>query len=1075
MRPIYLEIEGLQSYKSLQKIDFEKLMENGLFGIFGKTGSGKSTVLDAITLALYGKVSRAARGTQGIMNNECDRMRVLFKFSLLTGGNRNVYLIERVFARKNENSIEPKLSRMFLCKPEGELPLAEKAKDIEQAVRELIGLEYEDFTRAVVLPQNKFQEFLTMEKAKKLSMLERLFNLGEYGEKLNERVKVKSYEVEKELENVKGTLSAVENSDDNALNAAKEKFEALEASRDKELEDFKAAEEKFASVKDLYETLAKLTKLESDLENALSEKDYYDRIANKLRLSAKAKETEPLWDLYKELVQKTKKDAAKASELADNAGRTEELINRTKNKLNTVKQKAELTLPGLYAKKTKLTQSIDLQKRFDAFTASIEQKEQKAEELKEASLKIAEEKNKNQIRRREIDAELAGYDTFFKENKPKLAVRAKLLEGQRLENDMLSAQAEAEKAKGDLARVKLEKENTEAEIKKAESALSELTEKYEKRKGSIEGTINQYKSFKADYEEEKAKLEAEIEALLLNETAYKLSKNLEDGTPCPVCGSVHHPTLAVLNEESAARIEECRKEIKHFEQEIADADKVIFSFTGGYGNGQKAELLVEIDKLMGDISAVSAKKELMLERLEVLEKDYEKAFNAAEGAIKVHFEKNNILSKFMAENGFGSIREETEKLDDIEKELTSTESEMYRLREEKDSLAEKYNTVIEKQGQVDTELASVISAAGEQRQTAAELEKQLSALVEEGTVYDEIARVEAEIGSINAEREDTEKQLSEHEAKRDEIVGNIRLLENETVKTKAELEGTEKKIEEILKGTDISSPDIILQAKLSDDMENNYNIAISKYESGITRMKTEIALSHEKLKGRTVTAADYDKAKSKYDKAAAKRDEMLSAFEVARNELEKVTVSNRKWKIVSENHSRLQNEIDALNAIKKLISGNKFVEYVAEESLRYVLLEASEILSMLTNGRYRIELGQEGEFLVKDYLSGGSYRAVGTLSGGETFLTSLSLAVALSKQIQLKGKSPLEFFFLDEGFGSLDTELLDTVITSLEKLSSGSRVIGVVSHLRQLQERIPKRLYVSRNDDNSSFAVLETI
>ena len=113
--------------------------------------------------------------------------------------------------------------------------------------------------------------------------------------------------------------------------------------------------------------------------------------------------------------------------------------------------------------------------------------------------------------------------------------------------------------------------------------------------------------------------------------------------------------------------------------------------------------------------------------------------------------------------------------------------------------------------------------------------------------------------------------------------------------------------------------------------------------------------------------------------------------------------------------------------------------------------------------------------MVKDYLSGGSYRTVGTLSGGETFLTSLSLAVALSKQIQLKGKSPLEFFFLDEGFGSLDTELLDTVISSLEKLSGSSRVIGVVSHLKQLQERIPRRLYVSRDEYNSSTITLETV
>ena len=101
MRPIYLEIEGLQSYKTLQKIDFEKLIENGLFGIFGSTGSGKSTVLDAITLALYGKVSRASRGTQGIMNNECDRMRVMFEFSMLEKGTRNRYRID--FGRKRQN------------------------------------------------------------------------------------------------------------------------------------------------------------------------------------------------------------------------------------------------------------------------------------------------------------------------------------------------------------------------------------------------------------------------------------------------------------------------------------------------------------------------------------------------------------------------------------------------------------------------------------------------------------------------------------------------------------------------------------------------------------------------------------------------------------------------------------------------------------------------------------------------------------------------------------------------------------------------------------------------------------
>ena len=475
------------------------------------------------------------------------------------------------------------------------------------------------------------------------------------------------------------------------------------------------------------------------------------------------------------------------------------------------------------------------------------------------------------------------------------------------------------------------------------------------------------------------------------------------------------------------------------------------------------------------ISALTARRDLGLERLETLKTQISDASLKAEGAIKIQFEKGNILSKFMAENGLGVIAEEMAKLDDIEKEITTTEAEIYNLRQESDALNEKHSAILEKQSQLETELAVTTNAVNEQKQALHETSLKLAELVEEGTVYDAIAQVKAEIDAISAEQESAAArfdELTEALAKNAEETAN---LEKEIIKINADHAQITEKIAAILEGTDISSPEIILQAKLSDEMETNYNIEKSQYESGIEKMRTEIALSHEKLKGKTVSSAEYDKAKRRFEKASARRDEILSTLEVARNELEKLTESNRKWKIVNENHSRLMSELDALNAIKKLLAGNKFVEYVAEESLRYVLLEASEILASLTNGRYRIELGSEGEFVVKDYLSGGSYRTVGTLSGGETFLTSLSLAVALSKQIQLKGKSPLEFFFLDEGFGSLDTELLDTVISSLEKLSGSSRVIGVVSHLKQLQERIPRRLYVSRDEYNSSTISLETV
>ena len=128
MRPKLLEIEGLQSFRGRQRIDFSSLGETGLFGIFGPTGSGKSTVLDAITLALYGRVKRAERGTQGIINTNMDSAKVAFTFELQQGNERKTYRVERSFQRKKgtENSSEPKVVRLIEITAAGELPIREE-------------------------------------------------------------------------------------------------------------------------------------------------------------------------------------------------------------------------------------------------------------------------------------------------------------------------------------------------------------------------------------------------------------------------------------------------------------------------------------------------------------------------------------------------------------------------------------------------------------------------------------------------------------------------------------------------------------------------------------------------------------------------------------------------------------------------------------------------------------------------------------------------------------------------------------------------------------------------------------
>ncbi|HCW05445.1 MAG TPA: hypothetical protein DGK91_13575 [Clostridium sp.] len=146
--------------------------------------------------------------------------------------------------------------------------------------------------------------------------------------------------------------------------------------------------------------------------------------------------------------------------------------------------------------------------------------------------------------------------------------------------------------------------------------------------------------------------------------------------------------------------------------------------------------------------------------------------------------------------------------------------------------------------------------------------------------------------------------------------------------------------------------------------------------------------------------------------------------------------------------------------IAKLIEGNKFVEFVALNQLKYICIEASKRLKDITSGRYALEIDSAGNFIMRDDFNGGSRRATGTLSGGETFLTSLCLALALSSQIQLKGSAPLEFFFLDEGFGTLDNDLLDTVMDSLERLYSDRLSVGIISHVEEIKSRVPIRLLV---------------
>jgi len=222
------------------------------------------------------------------------------------------------------------------------------------------------------------------------------------------------------------------------------------------------------------------------------------------------------------------------------------------------------------------------------------------------------------------------------------------------------------------------------------------------------------------------------------------------------------------------------------------------------------------------------------------------------------------------------------------------------------------------------------------------------------------------------------------------------------------------------------------------------------------RKNLEVKLWHRRL-----SAAEWEEAQRKRADAEEAHGAALTARGAADEALIDMQRRHARWQDLDEIRRLLRPQVRDLEAMQGLLKGNKFVEFLAAEQLNYIARDASARLAQLTRFRYVLEVDSDGGFVIRDDGNGGARRPTSSLSGGETFLAALALALALSDQIQLRGRYPLEFFFLDEGFGSLDADALETVIAALERLHAEKMTVGIISHVPELQQRIPTRLLVA--------------
>lgn len=1191
MRPKLLEIEGLQSFRERQRIDFEVLGETGLFGIFGPTGSGKSTVLDAITFALYGRVKRAERGTQGIINTNMSIAKVSFTFELLKNGIRKSYRVERTYQRKkgSVNACEPKVARLIEINGEDEVPICDKASEVSSSVEELIGLNHDDFTRAVVLPQNSFQEFLMLDSSKKRDMLERIFYLDEYGRKLWDKLNRKQGNLKSRLDTLAGELAGYGDATAEALEEAQKSLDIAAVEKEKAEKELKQLEARHAEAKEIWQLVKDLAVFEERENQLVLRKDEMERKKESLEYSIKAEAVIDIISRSRDLFTRLENTKTHLSQLIASMAAKHESLEAAKLKYEGLKKDIKEQQPRLVEQRARLADALVVKNELDQIHNRISNLQDFIDRLKtgieQKNLRMKEEEN--QLKEAELKLDQINLQMEALKTSPEY--RQELQAASKLELEVEAALKNVTEAEANLSTIKAavieleqsaeglnkELELLQASIDDAEAEINEqealkpgsreemqkfldeagrirncidiLQIRYEEKENvlcrmeaitdrkkslwQVAENLRQVRDSAAEYLEkcrqrlEQANLERDKNA------AFSLSAGLVDGEPCPVCGSRQHPAPALAEEtrEMSAleqQVEEAKAGVADAEKSLRDADLALLAAEEQvrsadeqleavkkeldkkkveYDNQklklpealrekEQKELRPEIDKIEAQAGAkmealVSWEKkseEYKIKLQELKIKQTEEKLREKEISTKLKVSNANMAqAQKVLEVNYSALEDKkrgyTELLQRLNIESASAEHNRIMEKDRKTALLQKdaeelrvlmsemkaeYEKVrVELEGLLKDEVR-LNSDFTNLSQQALEKESKLREMAGETDIESEIRSIELKLDEFNVLDKRYQEEVQELEKHYNELITEKSTLENQYEIYSRDYGYEGERLKAALKINGFNTIDEVEGHILAKEARTSLSEEINQYDKEWNNIQAQKSLFEKKLNERHITEEEWNGINAAYVQLAADKEECVSHFEVAKNNLSNVKRKHEKWQELNNRNMELTKQYGLLETIGRLLKSergkdNSFIDYIAEERLSYVAAKASEILGSITRYKYALELDTDAGFIIRDYANGGVHRMVNSLSGGETFLTSLSLALALSEQIQLKGQSPLEFFFLDEGFGTLDTGLLDTVIDSLERLSSKERVIGLISHVPELKGRIARRLVIN--------------
>ena len=1034
MRPIKLTISAFGPYASKQVIDFEELKGRNIFVISGKTGAGKTTIFDAISYALYGEASGESRETDSLRSHFADdntETYVELEFELR--GER--YIVNRVPKQKKKKArgegYTEKSADATLTLPDGKI--ITKVKNVTDKIIEILGITREQFKQIVMLAQGEFKKLLLADSVEREGIFRKIFNTYDF-EKIQAELKDKAanlsknrtkskHEMEINLKNIKGEHDIVID----------------------EYVDFPLVIEKLKDLlerdNNIYKTLNEEGKeVDNNLQVKNQEKAIIETNNNLL------KEKEIITKALEELLSKEDEYKNKSKTIIDGKNAKEvkyiedKLIETTK-KLTKREEDYNLSLKNIDSLKLKQEEANKL----------LQIEESKECDREKLSVEI---NNLNKLEEKIIELDSLNNKVMHLKQSAENS-KLQIINNKKETEELKKSKEEKELQLKDIATLETKKVELESDIKAKNKTLDEVRELFKVIR-SFQNTYiehnnkaKEYKEFEVEYKKVKENYEA-MDDLYKKEQAGILASKLQENEPCPVCGSTNHPNKATIKENlkipTKEELKVAKENLDKLEKENLEKINNLTTL-----NSNKTTYLEQVNNHLSMLSATL---------------NIDKTFNSETAKVVKNLgtELKSVIDKLKDELlkviDKISLKEKIEKeLNLITTTINEREQSLIKLEE-----CEKNYT---------TELTQNITKIDEYKKEIPENItdlKTLNNLIEVKTKELNISK--EKLAKLRLENENLAKKLEGENSTSKEINKSIEELKLEIANNKANFN-------EAIKEQGFDNIEDYENAKLKISMVESLEKEVENYNSELklTKAKQEDIIN----KTKDIVFMDITTIDEEIRSIQNNKKELESKL----RELHAIIVGNKTILKNVENlnieFKEIEEEYKVVGELADLANGKK-APYISFE--RYILasyfediIEAANIrLEKMTGDRFSLirktskskGAGQKGlELEIYDNYTDSS-RDVSSLSGGESFKASLSLALGLSDIVQSNaGGVSLDTMFVDEGFGTLDPQSLDNAIDSLLELQRGGRLVGIISHVEELKERIDAKLEVTSTSKGS--------